>query len=92
MNKERSYWADEQMGLIGLIVSSSLQAQKLMVASSRWAILSPFNEEGLNHMSPFNEEGLKHTSQLALQNCKDLLPILPWNHEHNIRLFRCFQA
>ncbi len=81
MNKETIYRADQHMGLIGLIVSSSLQAQKLMVASSRGAILSPFNEEGL-----------KHTSQLALQNCKDLLPILQWNHEHNIRLFRCSQA
>ena len=36
----------------------------------------------------FNEKGLVYISQLALQNCKDLLPIVQWNHEHNIRLFR----
>ena len=81
MNKETTYWADEQMGLIGLIVSSTLQAQKLMVANSRLVILSPFDEEGLNH-----------TSQLALQSYKDLLPILQWSHEHNICVLRCFQA
>ncbi len=66
---------------MGLIVSSTLQAQKPMVTSSKWAILSTFNDMGLNHIS-----------QLALQNYKDLLPILQWNHAHNICLFRYLQA
>jgi len=36
----------------------------------------------------FKERGLPYASELALQNCKDLLTILRWNDEHNIRLFR----
>ena len=67
------------MGLTGLIVSLTLQA--LAQQMSRWAILSTSNDMGLNHIS-----------QLALQNCKDLLPILHWNHERNICLFRYLQA
>ena len=27
-------------------------------------------------------------SRLALQNCRDLLPLIEWNHRHGIRLFR----
>jgi len=58
-------------------LNSTLQAQKPTVTSNRGAILRTFNEKGLVYIS-----------QLALQNCKDLLPIVQWNHEHNIRLFR----
>ena len=59
-------------------LNSTLQLQKPPVTSNRGAILRTFEEKGLPHIS-----------QLALQNCKDLLPIIQWNHEHNIRLFRC---
>ncbi len=33
-------------------------------------------------------QGLEFVSGLALQNCRDLLPILQWNAEHGIKLFR----
>lgn len=31
-------------------------------------------------------------SRLALQNCRDLLPLIEWNHRHGIRLFRLSSA
>jgi len=36
----------------------------------------------------FLEKGLPYASELALQNCKDLLTILQWNEDHLIRFFR----
>lgn len=36
----------------------------------------------------FLEKGIEYASSLALKNCKDLLTILRWNEEHNIRFFR----
>jgi len=36
----------------------------------------------------FDQKGIDYASELALQNCKDLLPILQWNEENNIRFFR----
>lgn len=36
----------------------------------------------------FQQKGLPYASELALQNCKDLLTILKWNEENDIRLFR----
>ena len=36
----------------------------------------------------FQEKGLSYASELALQNCKDLLKILEWNHQNDIRFFR----
>lgn len=36
----------------------------------------------------FDHKGLDYVSQLALQNCKDLLTILKWNEEKNIKFFR----
>ena len=36
----------------------------------------------------FQEKGLPYASELALQNCKDLLKILEWNHQNDIRFFR----
>ena len=36
----------------------------------------------------FKEKGLPYASELALQNCKDLLTILKWNKAHNINFFR----
>lgn len=61
-------------------LNSTLQLQKPPVTTNRGAILRTFEEKGLPHIS-----------QLALQNCRDLLPIIQWNHEHNIRLFRYAQ-
>ena len=36
----------------------------------------------------FLAKGLPHVSGLALQNVRDLLKVLQWNEEHDIRLFR----
>ena len=36
----------------------------------------------------FNERGLPYASELALANCQDLLKILKWNEQNNIRFFR----
>ena len=34
------------------------------------------------------ERGIGYVAQMALQNCRDLEPILWWNYDHGIRLFR----
>ena len=36
----------------------------------------------------FNEKGLNYVSELALQNCRDLVTIIKWNEEMGIKLFR----
>ena len=36
----------------------------------------------------FTEKGLPYASELALQNCKDLLTILKWNKDNGINFFR----
>jgi len=36
----------------------------------------------------FDQKGEDWASQLALQNCRDILPILQWNLENGIQLFR----
>lgn len=36
----------------------------------------------------FEEKGLEYVSELSLQNCKDLLTILEWNEQNNIKFFR----
>ena len=36
----------------------------------------------------FEEKGLPHASAIFLQNSKDLLKILQWNEQHNIKFFR----
>ena len=33
----------------------------------------------------FNEKGLDYVSELALQNCRDLVTIIKWNEEFGIR-------
>lgn len=38
--------------------------------------------------STFLQQGIQYASSLALQNCKDLLTILKWNENHDIRFFR----
>jgi len=36
----------------------------------------------------FQQKGLPYASELALQNCKDLIKILKWNHQNDIHFFR----
>ena len=36
----------------------------------------------------FKEKGIKYASELALENVKDLVKILAWNEEHNIKFYR----
>ena len=36
----------------------------------------------------FKAKGLPYASELALQNSRDLLAILKWNEQHDIRFFR----
>jgi len=36
----------------------------------------------------YNEKGLDYVSELALQNCRDLVTIIKWNEEMGIKLFR----
>lgn len=36
----------------------------------------------------YKQGGFKIASEISLQNAKDLLPILQWNEQHGIRLFR----
>ena len=36
----------------------------------------------------FTEKGLPYASELALQNCKDLLTILKWNNDNGFKFFR----
>ena len=36
----------------------------------------------------FKARGLPYASELALANCRDLLTILKWNEQHDIRFFR----
>ena len=43
-------------------------------------------------LKTFTERGTDYIGQMALQNCRDLEPILWWNYEHGVRLFRCGSA
>lgn len=36
----------------------------------------------------FDEKGLGYTSELTLGNSRDILPILKWNEQHGVKLFR----
>lgn len=36
----------------------------------------------------FNSKGIKYASELSELNTRDLLPILKWNYENNIKVFR----
>ena len=35
----------------------------------------------------FEQKGIEYASELAVQNCADLLPILQWNEKNGIRFF-----
>jgi UV DNA damage endonuclease len=63
-----------------------------------YACISAFLEEKMGKSSPttnrtmirktFDQKGVDYASQLALQNCRDLLPILQTNLENGIYFFR----
>ena len=36
----------------------------------------------------FKERGVEYASELALQNCRDLIEIIKWNHQNGINFFR----
>lgn len=36
----------------------------------------------------FDDRGIAYASELALQNVRDLLRIVKWNHEHGVKLYR----
>ena len=40
----------------------------------------------------FKERGITYASELALQNCRDLLTILEWNEESDIKFFRLSES
>ena len=36
----------------------------------------------------FDQKGISYASQLALQNCRDLIEVVKWNNAHGIKVFR----
>jgi len=36
----------------------------------------------------FDQKGVSYASQLALQNCRDLVEVVKWNNSHGIKVFR----
>lgn len=36
----------------------------------------------------FMQKGISYASELALQNCKDLIEVIKWNNDHGIKVFR----
>ena len=36
----------------------------------------------------FNEKGIPYASELGIQNCRDLVEIIEWNHQNGINFFR----
>jgi UV DNA damage endonuclease len=56
-------------------------------------INSTLNKQGVTtgrtmRKATFEEKGLPYASELATQNIRDLITILQWNAQHNIRVFR----
>ena len=58
-------------------INMTLNNQKPKVTTNRSMIKKTFTLKGLDY-----------ASELALENCKDLLTILRWNVTHNIKVFR----
>ena len=61
-----------QLGLC--CINNRLRAQKPTIFNSRTCIRKNYSVE--------------KAKQLALQNVKDLIPMIEWNHKNNIRVFR----
>lgn len=36
----------------------------------------------------FDQKGISYASQLALQNCRDLIEVVKWNNSHGVKVFR----
>ena len=36
----------------------------------------------------FQQKGIAYASELALQNCRDLIEVVKWNNDHGIKVFR----
>ena len=66
-----------QINLGFCCISATLRAQRPSIYTNRTCV-----------KKTFLAKGLPHVSQLALQNAEDLLKVLQWNEEHDIRLFR----
>ncbi len=66
-----------QINLGYCCLSETLRALKPSVYTNRTCVKRTFLAKGLPHISG-----------LALQNVRDLLKVLQWNEEHDIRLFR----
>ena len=66
-----------QINLGYACLNESLRAQKPSVYTNRTMV-----------KKTFLAKGLPYVSELALKNVRDLLRVLQWNEEHNIRLFR----
>ena len=58
-------------------INMELSSRKIKVSTNRTMRKATFQEKGLNYVS-----------EIALQNCKDLLTILKWNARHDIHFFR----
>ena len=58
-------------------LNMTLQSQKPKVTCNRGMI-----------KRTFKAKGLPYASSLALQNTRDLITIIRWNHRHNINVFR----
>jgi UV DNA damage endonuclease len=58
-------------------ICTELSSRKIKVSTNRTMRKATFQEKGLNYVS-----------EIALQNCKDLLTILKWNARHDIHFFR----
>lgn len=64
-----------------------------MIQLGYCCINNTLNSQGITtgrtmRKASFEQHGLAAVSQLALQNVRDLLPILEWNLSHNIWVFR----
>ena len=58
-------------------INMTLQKTKEKITCNRGMIKRTFLKKGINY-----------ASELALKNCKDLEPIIRWNHQKGIKVFR----
>lgn len=58
-------------------INMTLQKRKEKITCNRGMIKRTFLKKGINY-----------ASELALKNCKDLEPIIRWNHQKGIKVFR----
>ena len=58
-------------------INMTLGAQKPKITTNRSMI-----------KKTFNEKGIPYASDLGIQNCRDLVEIIKWNHKNGINFFR----